>query len=68
MLNIRAMSSEDLPLVLKNERRGYTHPWSEGIFEDCLKHGNDCWVMEYRGKVIGHGVISVGAGEAHLLK
>ena len=58
------MHETDIGEVLKNERRGYTHPWSEGIFQDCLSNGNDCWVMEYAGRIVGHGILSVGAGES----
>ncbi|MBO6556528.1 MAG: ribosomal protein S18-alanine N-acetyltransferase [Pseudomonadales bacterium] len=61
------MQMEDLPQVLRNERRGYTHPWSEGIFKDCLTHGHECWLMIASGKVVGHGIVSVAAGESHLL-
>lgn len=64
---IRAMQLTDLESVLKNERRAYTHPWSEGIFKDCLSNGNDCWVLEFSSRIVGHGILSVGAGEAHLL-
>lgn len=67
MLSLRRMSSDDLPTVLKNERRSYTHPWSEGIFRDCLRQGNECWVLLYSDRIVGHGVLSVAAGEAHVL-
>jgi len=63
----RPMSNADLPAVLKNERRGYSHPWSEGIFEDCMKSGYECWLMVYLKKVIAHGILSVAAGESHML-
>lgn len=66
-LDIRRMQMEDLPQVLQNERRGYTHPWSEGIFKDCLTHGHECWLMLFSKKVVGHGIVSVAAGESHLL-
>lgn len=66
-LDIRRMQMEDLPQVLRNERRGYTHPWSEGIFKDCLTNGHECWLMIASGKVVGHGIVSVAAGESHLL-
>ena len=66
-LDIRRMQMEDLPQVLRNERRGYTHPWSEGIFKDCLTNGHECWLMTASGKVVGHGIVSVAAGESHLL-
>jgi ribosomal-protein-alanine N-acetyltransferase len=64
---IRPMQSEDLSEVLRNERRAYTHPWTEGIFQDCLKSGDECWLLLYRKQVVGHGVLTVAAGESHLL-
>ncbi|MEM7283909.1 MAG: ribosomal protein S18-alanine N-acetyltransferase [Pseudomonadota bacterium] len=65
--SIRPMIEDDLPMVLGNERRGYTHPWSEGIFKDCLSHNHECWLILFGEKIIGHGVLSVAAGESHLL-
>ena len=64
---IRKMQDKDMPDVLKNERRGYTHPWSEGIFRDCMRDGYECWLLIFSRQVVGHGILSVGAGEAHLL-
>lgn len=64
---IRRMQVEDLQDVIRNEHRGYTHPWSEGIFRDCIRNGNECWIMLFSGRVVGHGILSVGAGESHLL-
>ncbi|MFT7219664.1 MAG: ribosomal-protein-alanine N-acetyltransferase [Candidatus Azotimanducaceae bacterium] len=64
---VRPMQESDLSVVLKNERRGYTHPWSEGIFKDCLISGYECWVLETAHRNVGHGVLSVAAGESHLL-
>ncbi len=61
------MTFTDLPFVLKIERRGYTHPWSEGIFRDCINSGYECWLLTYLGKVIGHGIMTVAAGESHVL-
>ena len=61
------MQGTDIDLVVKNERRSYTHPWSQSIFEDCMTNGNGCWVLGVSGHIIGHGILSFGAGEAHLL-
>lgn len=61
------MVTADLDAVVKNEFSAYAFPWTRGIFEDCLKSGNECWVGEVAGEVIGHAVITVGGGEAHLL-
>lgn len=61
------MRQADLPNVLKNERRGYSHPWTEGVFSDCLNAGHECWLFVFEGRNIGHGILSVAAGESHLL-
>ena len=64
---VRRMQLTDLPDVLRNERRGYTHPWTEGIFRDCLGNGQECWLLMSSDQNVGHGILSVAAGESHLL-
>jgi ribosomal-protein-alanine N-acetyltransferase len=64
---VRRMQLADLPDVLRNERRGYTHPWAEGIFRDCLRNGQECWLLMCSDQNVGHGILSVAAGESHLL-
>ncbi len=63
----RPMTLADVELVLVNERRGYTHPWTEGIFRDCIKSGYECWLLHYAEHLVGHAILSVAAGESHLL-
>jgi ribosomal-protein-alanine N-acetyltransferase len=64
---VRRMQLADLPDVLRNERRAYTHPWTEGIFRDCLQNGQECWLLMCSDQNVGHGILSVAAGESHLL-
>lgn len=64
---LRPMLLGDLPSVLKNERRGYSHPWSEDTFAGCIQSGYDNWLIIYLEKIIGHGILSVAAGESHIL-
>jgi ribosomal-protein-alanine N-acetyltransferase len=66
-IQIRAMTEADLSAVVAVERSAYAFPWSEGIFRDCLRVGYTCRVVELAREVIGHGILSVGAGEAHIL-
>ena len=66
-LQMRPMEGADVPEVLAVERAGYPHPWTEGIFRDCLRAGYCCWVLEVEGRMVGHGVLSVAVGEAHVL-
>lgn len=64
---LRAMRETDLERVLEIETRAYPFPWTAGIFHDCLRAGYGCWVLEREGQVIGYGILSVAAGEAHVL-
>tara|TARA_R110002072_G_scaffold5527_5_gene35365 strand:+ start:5392 stop:5826 length:435 start_codon:yes stop_codon:yes gene_type:complete len=61
------MSYGDLPEVIENERLSYSYPWTEGIFQDCLRSGNECWLIKREHRTLGHGILSVAAGESHLL-
>lgn len=64
---IRPMRHEDLPHVSDIERRSYEFPWSHGVFRDCLLAGYQCILLERDGDVAGYGILSVAAGEAHIL-
>ncbi len=64
---IRPMAEADILHVVATERASYQFPWSEGIFRDCLRVGYICRVVIVDDRVIGYGVMSVGAGEAHIL-
>jgi len=64
---IRFMQSTDLQTVLEIEKKTYDHPWSGGIFSDCLSVGYCCLVYELESKVVAYGVMSVASGESHIL-
>jgi ribosomal-protein-alanine N-acetyltransferase len=66
-IGIRAMTEADVAEVFAVERASYQFPWSEGIFRDCLRVGYVCRVLASASRVVGYGVMSVGAGEAHVL-
>jgi [ribosomal protein S18]-alanine N-acetyltransferase len=66
-MHLRAMTEADLSAVMEIERQGYAHPWTEGIFRDCMRVGYFCRVLELDGRVAGYGIMSTGAGEAHVL-
>ncbi len=61
------MAESDVSDVVATERASYQFPWSEGIFRDCLRVGYVCRVVSVQDRVVGYGVMSVGAGEAHIL-
>lgn len=64
---IRYMTEDDIAAVVALEGAAYRFPWSEGIFRDCLRVGYVCRVIDLAGAVIGYGIMSLGAGEAHVL-
>lgn len=64
---LRQMSRQDLPMVAAIETRAYAYPWSGGIFKDCLRVGYSCWVCEEGLEILGYGILSITAGDAHLL-
>lgn len=64
---MRPMRPEEVAEVAAVEMRAYEFPWSEGIFRDCLRAGYNCWVLVRDDVLIGYGVLSVAAGEAHVL-
>jgi ribosomal-protein-alanine N-acetyltransferase len=66
-VHARTMVHEDLPQVSDIERRSYEFPWSHGVFRDCLLAGYTCIALERTDAVVGYGILSVAAGEAHVL-
>lgn len=64
---IRPMREADLDEVIAIEEAVYPFPWTRGIFYDCLLVGYSCWVYQQQQDVVGYVVMSVAAGEAHIL-
>lgn len=67
-IQIRRMEDKDVAAVMAIELAAYEFPWTDGIFRDCIRVGYRCRVLEQgNGDMTGYGVMSVGAGEAHIL-
>lgn len=66
-IEIRPMTESDVRSVIVIERASYQFPWSEGIFRDCLRVSYLCRVAASGGEIVGYGIMSTGAGEAHVL-
>ena len=66
-LDFRPMRDDDLSQVLEIERQSYPYPWTQLIFSDCLHAGYSCWVCGRHGVIEAYGILSVAAGESHLL-
>lgn len=65
--DIFPLALENLKDALVVENAVYDFPWSRTNFVDCLNSGYDCWMLKAGELHIGHSVLSVGAGEGHLL-
>lgn len=65
--HFRAMNYADLKAVMAIEIRAYAFPWSETIFRDCIRIGYCCRLLEIQRRIEAYGVMSLGAGEAHVL-
>lgn len=73
----RNMRDADLESVLAVEKRCYEFPWTCRVFQDCLKAGYICRLLEQEpdqqlvpsesSKLLGHGILMLGPGEAHIL-
>ena len=63
----RRMAAADLDAVMAIENVIYPHPWTRGNFSDSLIAGYHCWVLEIAGELAGYAVVTIAAGEAHLL-
>jgi len=64
---IRPMRQPDIDAVTAIESATYDYPWSAGIFRDCLLAGYTNLVLDCDGDTVGYGIMSIAAGEAHLL-
>ena len=67
-LQFRDMMVVDISQVIAIERLGHAFPWTEGIFNDCVRVGYECVVLENTtdNEIVAYGVMSVAAGEAHV--
>ncbi len=63
----RPMRPADLEAVMQVESTAYDYPWTLMIFRDCLRMGYECWVQIATDQIVGHFVLAMGPGEAHVL-
>lgn len=73
------MRASDVATVHRLETLSYAYPWSAGVIRDSIKPGYESWMLladtgpgicfsdATADRLIGYGVLSFGAGEAHLL-
>src|SRR5690606_10149086 len=64
---LRPMREGDVDAVMVIERRAYPFPWTHGIFRDCLRADYPAWLLHEGGHILGYGVLSLAADDAHVL-
>ena len=64
---IRNMTEADLDEVMAIETDIYDYPWTRGIFQDCMRVGYLCHVLEQDDGIKAYSVLSIGVAEAHVL-
>ena len=63
----RRMGFSDFDAVTDIEKQVYDFPWGKDVFQDCFKANYLCWVYLQVGQVIAYGILSLGAGECHIM-
>ncbi|MCK9537693.1 ribosomal protein S18-alanine N-acetyltransferase [Dokdonella sp.] len=63
----KRMQLRHVDAVVEIEAAAYEFPWSRSIFIDCLRAGYAGRVLVRGEQVIGYGMLSAAAQEAHIL-
>ena len=67
IIEFRPMKKLDIAAACEIEKQVYDFPWGDRTFRDCFKAGYSSWVFERLGKVFAYGILSFGAGGAHIM-
>jgi ribosomal-protein-alanine N-acetyltransferase len=68
-LALLPMTQTDIPQIMAIEVMAYTQPWTEGIFNDCLRVGYSCWSLKQTdtNRLLGYLIVTIAADEMHIL-
>ena len=66
-IHYRRISEADLECILAIESVVHSHPWTRRNFADSIAAGYECWMAERDARCLGYVILTVAAGEAHLL-
>ncbi len=64
---LRQITEDDFPQLLTIEEDTQPVPWTLAAFMRCWEAGYPGWVLEHDKRILGFALISVGAGECHIL-
>jgi len=65
--SIRPINEHDLDAIMAIETEAYKFPWTKKIFHDCIRVGYCCRLVEHNNQIVAYSIMSMAAGEAHLL-
>lgn len=66
-VGLRKMAVADAEAVQALDQSVNISPWSAKLYSDCITVGYECWVLFEEQEIIGFGVLSIAASEAHIL-
>lgn len=67
VMEIRAMTVEDIDAVVRLEQQIYSQPWPSQVFTDELSQdGRRYLVIEDEGRIVGYGGLMLVMDEAHV--
>lgn len=66
-LYLRPLKERDIEDIMAIESQVYSYPWKSSIFKDCLRVGYSNWAFIKNEQFIGYAILSIAAGEAHIL-
>lgn len=64
---LRPLHKTDIPQLIHIEETSQVAPWSENIFKKCMEAGYSGWGVEIEGGLVGFTLVSLLAGECHIL-
>lgn len=67
LIMLRTLFKADLPQLLAIENAVHLVPWTEDTFKTCFQSGYIGWIIEIDKKMIGFIIVSLNAGECHIL-
>ena len=67
IIDFRPMRKLDIAAACEIEKQVYDFPWGDRTFLDCFRAGYSSWVFERLEKIFAYGILSFGAGEAHIM-
>jgi len=66
-LMLRDMSNLDIDEAMLIEQDVHDFPWSRSILEGCMRPNYHNMVYTFSNDILGYGIMSLVAGEAHVL-